>query len=46
MGIDDLTGVVWAADHRPRSKDELDAVIGQVLAWVDSRAEMPSWART
>jgi hypothetical protein len=45
-GIDDQAEVVWMADLRPESRGEVDAIIRQMLAWVESTAEMPSWART
>lgn len=46
MGIDSATEVVWQADIRPGSQAELDLVIGQMLAWVESTAEAPSWSRS
>ncbi|MEU3985345.1 hypothetical protein AB0F77_35685 [Streptomyces sp. NPDC026672] len=46
MGIDDVTEVVWQADLRPDSQDEVDVIIGHLLAWVESTAEVPSWARS
>jgi len=45
MGIDDATEVVWQADIRPESQAVLDVIVGQMLAWVESTAEAPSWAR-
>ncbi|OKI50912.1 hypothetical protein AMK15_31460 [Streptomyces sp. MJM1172] len=44
MGIDDVTEVVWQADLRPESRGEVDVIIGHLLAWVESTAEVPSWA--
>ncbi|MFD9502760.1 hypothetical protein [Streptomyces sp. NPDC060035] len=46
MGIDNVTEVVWQADIRPESQAELDVTLEQMLAWVDSTAEAPSWARS
>ncbi|WP_405726635.1 hypothetical protein OG607_23185 [Streptomyces sp. NBC_01537] len=41
-----MTEVVWQADLRPDSQDEVDVIIGHLLAWVESAAEVPSWARS
>ncbi|MFJ3926829.1 hypothetical protein [Streptomyces sp. NPDC090022] len=46
MGIDDVTEVVWQADIRPESQAEVDVIIGHLLAWIASTAEVPSWAES
>jgi hypothetical protein len=46
MGIDDLTEAVWQADIHPESQGEVAVIIGHLLAWVESTAEVPSWAKS
>ncbi|MEU6210899.1 hypothetical protein ABZ891_13435 [Streptomyces sp. NPDC047023] len=37
---------VWQAHLRPSHRGDVDGVLGQTLAWVESASEVPNWAES